>query len=145
MAIGAVIAGALVPVGLDYLKKDLIPWLILQADKIFGGSPPTAPGTVGPKIKFPLVQGAVAAFDAAMASLNSTAPASPASIQGAVQDVVNELEAKGLLVGHATILPTLAAPGATQATGGSTTLRDIINFATWLETSPIPILPKGSA
>jgi hypothetical protein len=130
MALGA-IAAIGIPLGFDLLKKDLIPYLMALADKLLGGKTTEHP-TLGSSVKFPLVQAAVTAFDAAVASLSSTAPASSATIAGAVQEVFNEMNKAGLLVGYETVVPPITAvPGMT--------LDYWITVANWLKTMPVGV------
>lgn len=128
---GPLIAAAAIPVGFDIIKKDVIPLLMALADKLFGGKTATQP-TLGASVKFPLVQAAVTAFDAALASLNSTTPASSATISGAVQEVFNEMDKAGLLVGHATVVPAIASQVGVTAP----TVENAIAMLQWLRTMP---------
>ena len=137
MGVGAaVVGGILLPLGIDLLKQDVLPWLVTLVDKLLGGKTIAHPD-LGGSVKFPLVVAAAAAFDKVIASLGTATPSTPAQIEGAVQAMWRELDAAGLLVGHATIVPLI---------GSGNTLDDIIAasalmgaFAAWLKTSPMAI------
>ncbi len=134
MAAGAVVGSILLPIGVDILKRDVLPYLVALADKLLGGKTALQPD-LGASVKYPLVVAAAQAFDKVLTSLGSATPSTPAQIDGAVQEIWQELDKAGLLVGAATQIPALVAPA-------STTLDDIIAFAAWLKTSPIAIPAK---
>lgn len=140
MALSAV-AGILLPVGIDLLKTDVLPYLVALVDRLLGGRTAKQPD-LGGSVKFPLVVAAVTAFDKAIASLGTATPSTPAQIEGATQAVWQQLDAAGLLVGHATVLPPLVAavPGTIDDIISS--LDKLGSFAAWLKTSPIAIPAK---
>ena len=136
-----VVGSILLPVGVDILKRDVLPYLVALVDKLLGGKTPAQPD-LGGNVKFPLVVAAATAFDKVIASLGTATPSTPAQIEGATQAVWQELDKAGLLVGFATPVPPLVAavPG---------TIDDIIaalgkleGFAAWLKTAPIAIPAK---
>ncbi len=128
----AAVGSILLPIGVDILRRDVLPYLVALVDKLLGGKTLQQPD-LGAGVKFPLVVSAVTAFDKVIASLGTAQPSTPAQLNGATQAVWQELDKAGLLVGFATQVPPLAAPVS------GTTLDDIIRFATWLKTSPITI------
>jgi hypothetical protein len=141
VAIGATVADILLPVGVDLLKTDVLPYLVALVDRLLGGKTQKQPD-LGGSVKFPLVVAAATAFDKVIASLGTATPSTPAQIEGATQAMWQQLDAAGLLVGHQTILPPLVAPVAGTIDDIITSLDKLGGFAAWLKTSPISILPS---
>ena len=134
----AIVANILLPLGVDILRRDVLPYLVALADRLLGGKTPQQPD-LGASIKFPLVVSAATAFDKVISSLGTSQPSTPAQIEGAVQDLWLELDKAGLLVGHATVLPPLVAPAAGSIDDIIGAISKVAGFAAWLKTSPIAI------
>ncbi len=117
----SVAAGILLPVGIDLLKTEVIPWLVRLVDHVVGGKTAAAPNA-GAAVKFPLVSNIVHALDGALVAMGQAMPSSSATIDGSIQAAVTGLQAVGALTGPTTVVTS--APGigpavAPAATAGS--------------------------
>jgi len=105
---------AALPVAIDLLKTDIIPWVVKLIDHVVG-SKTTANPTLGSAVKFPTASAIVTALQTALVTLGQASPSSQASIDGAIQQIVTNLQAAGVLTGKGTVVTSGPAIGLSAA------------------------------
>ena len=119
MATLPIILAAVIPPAVDLLKTEIIPWVVKLIDHVVGSKTATNP-TLGATVKFPTASTIITALQAALVTLGQASPSSQASIDGAIQEVVTNLQAAGLLTGKGTAVtsaPAIGVPASPLTTG----------------------------